>query len=49
MLANISKLLILVLPFYFLVTFLFTFIMMEIDYRSKNKVGSGINFIAVKE
>ena len=49
MLANISKLLILILPVYFLVTFLFTFIMMEIDYRSKNEVGSGINFIAVKE
>jgi len=49
MLVNVSKLFLLALPFYFLFTFLVTFILMEIDYRSKNTVGSGINFIAVKK
>lgn len=44
--VNISKVLLLLLPFYFLITFPFTFIMMLIDYKSKNKVGSGINHIS---
>lgn len=45
---NISKIFFIVLPFYYLFTFPFTFIMMQIDFNSANKVGSGINFIAKK-
>jgi len=48
MMVNISKLLLLVFPLYYLVTFPFTFIMMLIDFYINNKVGSGINFIAKK-
>ena len=49
LLANVSKVFLLVIPFYLLVTFPVTFCLMQIDYRKKNEVGSGINFIAVKE
>ena len=45
---NVSKLFFILLPFYYLVTLPFTFIMMYSDYASVNKVGSGINFIARK-
>jgi len=48
MLLNISKLFFILLPFYYLITSPFTFIMMFIDYSSNNKFGSGINFIAKK-
>lgn len=48
MMVNISKLLLVILPLYFLVTFPFTYLMMLIDFNSDNKVGSGINFIAKK-
>ncbi len=48
LLLNISKLFILALPVYYLITFIFTYIMMQLDFRSNNKVGSGINFIAQK-
>lgn len=48
MMVNISRLLLLVLPLYYLITFPFTFLMMLIDFNSNNKVGSGINFIAKK-
>jgi SAM-dependent methyltransferase len=48
MMVNISRLLLLVLPIYYLITFPFTFLMMLIDFNSNNKVGSGINFIAKK-
>jgi SAM-dependent methyltransferase len=48
MMVNISKLLLIALPLYYLVTFPFTFIMMLIDFNIHNKVGSGINFIAKK-
>jgi len=45
---NTSKIFFIILPFYYAVTFLFTLGMMNLDYRSNNKVGSGINFIAKK-
>jgi SAM-dependent methyltransferase len=45
---NTTKLFFLLLPFYYLVTFPFTFIMMYMDFLTKNKIGSGINFIAKK-
>ena len=48
MIVNLSKLLLIILPLYYLITFPFTFIMMLIDFNSENKVGSGINFIAKK-
>ena len=48
LLLNISKIFFLVLPIYFLITFPFTLAMMFLDYSFKNKVGSGITFIAKK-
>ena len=48
MMVNISKLLLFILPIYYLITFPFTFLMMLIDFNTDNKVGSGINFIAKK-
>lgn len=48
MMVNVSKLFLIVLPLYYLITFPFTFIMMLIDFNVHNKVGSGINFIAKK-
>jgi len=48
MMLNISKIFFILLPFYYLVTLPFTFLMMYIDYSTTNKVGSGINFIAHK-
>lgn len=46
--VNLSKAMLIVLPFYYLITFPFTLLMMYIDYSSDNKVGAGINFIAKK-
>jgi SAM-dependent methyltransferase len=48
MLLNISKMFFIILPVYYLLTFLFTFIMMILDFYSFNKTGSGINYIAQK-
>jgi SAM-dependent methyltransferase len=45
---NTSKIFFIILPFYYIVTILFTLIMMNLDFFMKNKVGSGINFIAKK-
>jgi SAM-dependent methyltransferase len=45
---NTSKIFFLILPFYYLVTFPFTLVMMNLDFLTKNRVGSGINFIAKK-
>jgi SAM-dependent methyltransferase len=47
-LLNISKLLLIILPFYYIISFPFTLVMMIIDYNADNKTGSGINFIAKK-
>ena len=49
LLLNISKLFLLVLPLYYLITFPFTLIMMYLDFTTESKTGSGINFIAKKE
>lgn len=49
LLLNFSKLFLLILPLYYLLTFPFTLIMMNLDFRTENKTGSGINFIAKKE
>jgi len=48
LMVNLSKLFFIILPLYYLLTFPLTFIMMWIDYKSENKVGSGINFTAKK-
>ncbi|OGU67406.1 MAG: hypothetical protein A2W30_01475 [Ignavibacteria bacterium RBG_16_36_9] len=48
-LLNISKLFLLILPLYYLLTFPFTLVMMNLDFTSESKTGSGINFIAKKE
>lgn len=45
---NASKLLFVLLPFYYILTFPFTLLMMYMDYTADNKVGAGINFIARK-
>jgi 2-polyprenyl-3-methyl-5-hydroxy-6-metoxy-1,4-benzoquinol methylase len=45
---GISKILFIVIPFYFILTLPFTFLFMWIDYHSENKIGTGINFIARK-
>jgi len=49
LLLNISKIFFILLPIYYLITLPFTFLMMYIDYVSKNKIGSGINFVARKK
>jgi len=48
LLLSISKLFLLILPLYYLLTLPFTLIMMQLDFRSDNKSGSGINYIAIK-
>jgi len=47
-LLNISKLFLIVLPFYYVITILFTFVMMFIDFHSNNKIGAGVNYIVRK-
>jgi SAM-dependent methyltransferase len=49
LLLNISKLFLIILPLYYLLTFPFTLIMMNLDFTNESKTGSGINFIAKKE
>ena len=49
LLLNISKIFLLILPLYYLLTFPFALIMMYIDYSIESSRGSGINFIAKKE
>jgi SAM-dependent methyltransferase len=48
-LLNISKIFLLILPLYYLLTFPFTLIMMNLDFTTESRTGSGINFIAKKE
>ena len=43
---NYSKLSLFLLPFYYLFTFSFTFVFMKRDFKSKNKTGTGVLFIA---
>lgn len=47
-LLNASKVFFIILPFYYLIALPLTLTMMYIDYSTKNKIGTGINFIAVK-
>lgn len=48
LLLNVSKIFFIILPFYYLITFPFTFLLMVLDFNLENKIGSGINFIAKK-
>lgn len=48
LLLNASKIFFILLPFYYLATLPFTFLMMYVDYSGNNKIGSGINLIAKK-
>lgn len=48
LLLNISKMFLIILPVYYLLTFPFTLLMMYVDYTTPNKIGAGINFIAQK-
>lgn len=47
-LVNFSKILLLLIPFYYVITLPFALLFMWIDYKSNNKTGSGINLIARK-
>lgn len=48
LLLNISKLFFIILPVYYLITFPFTLVMMVLDFKGNNKIGSGINIIVQK-
>lgn len=48
LMVNISKLFLVVLPFYFVITFPFTLLFMFIDFKVENKIGTGLTFIAEK-
>lgn len=48
LMLNLSKLFLIILPFYYLFTLPFTLIMMQLDFSGENKTGSGINYIAKK-
>jgi 2-polyprenyl-3-methyl-5-hydroxy-6-metoxy-1,4-benzoquinol methylase len=48
LLLNTSKLFFILLPFYYLLTLPFTFLMMYVDYSGNNKIGAGVNLIAKK-
>lgn len=45
---GVSRLLILLLPFYYLLTFPFTLLFMYLDYRADNKTGTGLLVLAKK-
>jgi SAM-dependent methyltransferase len=45
---NLSKIFFVVLPFYYLVTIWFTFLIMYLDYATPNKIGAGVNIILKK-
>ena len=48
-LLNVSKIFLIILPVYYLLTLPFTLLMMMLDFSGENEIGSGINFIAKKE
>lgn len=48
LMLNFSKVLFVLLPFYYLPTLPLTFILMFLDYTSKNKTGTGLNVVARK-
>lgn len=48
LMLNVSKVLIVLLPFYYLPTLPVTFFLMFLDYTAKNKTGTGLNVVARK-
>lgn len=48
MMLNVSKILFVLLPFYYLPTLPFTFLLMFLDYTRDNKTGTGLNVVARK-
>lgn len=48
LMLNVSKVLFVLLPFYYLPTLPLTFILMLLDYTSENKSGTGLNVVARK-
>ena len=48
LMLSASKLFFIILPLYYLITFLFTLLMMWMDYSGNNKIGAGINLIVKK-
>jgi hypothetical protein len=49
MMLNASKLFFVVLPFYYLATFWLTLLLMYLDYRVTNSIGTGLMVIAIKK
>jgi len=49
LLLNVSKIFLIILPVYYLVTLPFTLLMMYTDYSGNNKIGAGVNIIAKKK
>jgi SAM-dependent methyltransferase len=49
LMVNYSKFMLFLLPFYFLFTFPLTLVFMNLDFKSKNKTGTGITFVAEKK
>jgi hypothetical protein len=45
---NKSKFFVLIIPFYYILTILFTFLLMRVDYSKKNTSGTGLLVIAKK-
>jgi SAM-dependent methyltransferase len=48
LLLNKSRFFFVLLPFYYILTLPFTFLMMYVDYTGNNKIGAGINLIVKK-
>jgi trans-aconitate methyltransferase len=48
LMLNLSKGFFMVLPFYYLITFPFTLVLMYLDYTVNNKAGTGLNVVARK-
>lgn len=49
LMLNKLKLLLVILPFYYIITLIPVLLMMFVDYKSDNKLGSGITFLAQKK
>ena len=48
LMLNLSKLLFIILPFYYLITLPFTLVLMYLDYVGVNKTGTGLIVVATK-
>jgi SAM-dependent methyltransferase len=48
LMLNLSKVLFIILPFYYLITLPFTLLLMYLDYAGANKTGTGLIVVATK-